>query len=154
MGSPFPGNEEHLTALEQLIDEMGVRDKVVLTGDVEDIKAGTAAMDVAIMASGQPEPFGGVVIESMALGRPVVGTAIGGTPEQIEDGVTGVLVPPNDEVALADAIGRLLDDVSMRQVMGERARQAFLAKFEFETFYASLWREYEVLISTSERARQ
>ncbi|MEI8121102.1 MAG: glycosyltransferase family 4 protein [bacterium] len=153
MGSPFPGNEEHLAALKRLIDEQGVGDCVVLTGDVEDIKAGTAAMDVAIMASGQPEPFGGVVIEAMALGRPVVGTAIGGTLEQVENGVTGFLVPPNDDKALADAIGRLLEDPALRRTMGERARQAFLAKFEFEPFYAALWREYNALVPNREGPR-
>lgn len=146
MGSPFPGNESHRDALERLIDELGVREQVVLTGDVEDIKAGMSALDVAVMASGQPEPFGGVVIEAMALSRPVVGTSIGGTPEQIEEGISGYLVPPNDAAAMAEAIGRLLEDGERRVSMGACGRQSFLKHFEFEPFYAALWNEYRALV--------
>jgi len=70
IGSPFPGNEDHLARLRALIDELGIADRIVLTGDVQDVKAAYSSLDVTILASTSPEPFGGVVIEAMAMGRP------------------------------------------------------------------------------------
>jgi glycosyltransferase involved in cell wall biosynthesis len=142
IGSPFPGNEAHATALRDLAHELGIEDRVVFTGDVEDVQAAYAALDVVVLPSGHPEPFGGVVIEAMALGRPVVGTAIGGTVEQIEDGVTGLLVPPADPPALAAALRRLLADADLRRSMGERGRRRFLERFEFEPYYRRLLELY------------
>lgn len=138
IGSPFPGNEEHLVRLRQQIRELGVDDRVVVTGDVSDIKAAYAALDISVMASGLPEPFGGVVVESMALCKPVVGSAVGGTLEQIEEGVTGLLVPPRDPAALADALARLLQDRGLREQMGQAGRRRFESHFEFEPFYRKI----------------
>jgi glycosyltransferase involved in cell wall biosynthesis len=135
VGSPYPGNEEHLERLVQLIHELGVTEQVIYTGDVEDIKAALSSLDICVLSSAQPEPFGGVVIESMALGKPVVGTRIGGTVEQIDDGVTGILVAPNNPVELATAIDKLLSNPALCREMGTRAREAFLNRFEFEPLY-------------------
>ncbi|MFC1468043.1 glycosyltransferase family 4 protein [Verrucomicrobiota bacterium] len=142
VGSPFPGNESHWTRLQELIRELGVEDRIICTGDVEDIKAAYSAFDISVMASGLPEPFGGVTIESMALGKPVVGTNIGGTVEQIEDGVTGILVPPRDSKALADALATLLGDKSLCEQMGRSGRQRFEDNFEFEPFYEKIRQVY------------
>jgi glycosyltransferase involved in cell wall biosynthesis len=70
--------------------------EVVLTGELADPKPAYAAMDVFVLPSAQPEPFGGVVLEAMAMRRPVVATAIGGSVDQVVDGETGFLVPPGD----------------------------------------------------------
>jgi glycosyltransferase involved in cell wall biosynthesis len=75
------------------------------------------------------EVFGISVIEAMAFGLPVVATTAGGLPEVVEDGVTGILVPPGDSRALADAIMRLLHDPSLRRRMGEAGRERVLAEF-------------------------
>jgi glycosyltransferase involved in cell wall biosynthesis len=142
VGACYPGNEFHGENLNQLIDELGVDDFVVQTGEVEDIKSAYAALDVSVLASAKPEPFGGVVIESMALGKPVVGTNIGGTPEQLQDGVTGLLVPPGNAEAMADALARLLEDESLCQRMGVSARKRFEREFGFEPFYLKMMRVY------------
>lgn len=76
IGSPFPGNEEHLAELERMVSQYGLKGRVIYTGDVADIKAAFAALDVTVLPTTLPEPFGGVVVESMAMGRPVVATAI------------------------------------------------------------------------------
>lgn len=149
VGSPFPGNEDQLRRLTLLIDALGIKDRVILTGEVEDIPAVFSALDVVVLPSGTPEPFGGVVIEAMALGRPVVGTAIGGTPEQIQDGVTGFLVPPNDPDALAEAVRELLADPVRREEMGRQGRRRFLEAFEFEPFYVRMMNVYRVLLNRS-----
>jgi glycosyltransferase involved in cell wall biosynthesis len=106
-----------------------------------------SALDVVALPSALPEPFGGVVIEAMALGRPVVGTNAGGTPEQIDDGVTGHLVPPGDPPALAEAIGRLLADRELRERMGAAGRSRYLERFEFERFYGTMTAVYQELIA-------
>jgi glycosyltransferase involved in cell wall biosynthesis len=83
--------------------------KVVFTGRRDDVPSVTAALDVAVLPSYR-EALGLVVLEAMALGRPVVASAVGGIPEMIDDGRTGLLVPPHDPEALAAAIVRLLRD--------------------------------------------
>jgi glycosyltransferase involved in cell wall biosynthesis len=135
VGSCFKGNEHHLVNLKRLIREYDLEECILLTGQVEDIKAVYAVLDISILASATPEPFGGVTIESMAMGVPVIGTAIGGTPEQIDDGISGILIPPNDEQSLADAMSRLIDDGELRRSMGHNARARFMQKFTFEPYY-------------------
>lgn len=135
IGSPFPGNEEHLENLRRLIKELEIEKNVVYTGDVEDIKTAYAALDISVLPSARSEPFGGVVVESMAFGKPVVGTRIGGTVEQIEDGVSGYLIEPNNHIQLASAIEKLLIDPEERKRMGENGLRRYQGLFEFETFY-------------------
>jgi len=147
IGSPFPGNEAHAAQLNRLIEGLNLGRVVALTGDVEDIKAAISALDVLVLASSRPEPFGGVVLEAMMLGRPVVGTALGGTPEQIADGVTGLLVPPNDPAAMAEAIARMLEDPQEAARMGAAGRERCLRLFEFRTFYAAVLRVYDALLA-------
>lgn len=138
IGSPFPGNEQHLENLRHLIKELDIEKNVIYTGDVEDIKAAYTALDISVLPSALPEPFGGVVVESMAFGKPVVGTRIGGTAEQIEDGVNGYLVEPNNHVQLASAIERLLIDIGERKRMGDNGLRRYRALFEFEVFYKKI----------------
>lgn len=145
IGSPFPGNEEHLDRLQQLVRELKLGEQFIYTGDVEDIKGAYAALDISVLASACGEPFGGVVIESMAMALPVIGTAIGGTGEQIENGVTGYLVPPGDPQSMADAMTKLLASPETRRRFGSAGRERFLAQFEFENFYRTITALYESL---------
>lgn len=144
VGAPFAGNEDHLATLQRMVAEAGLGDHVVFTGELANVAEAFAAADVAVTASGTPEPFGLVTIEAMAVGRPVVGTNIGGTPEIVADGRTGLLVPPGDPAAMATALGRLFADAPRRDAMGRAGRARFLAEFEFEPHYArmlALYRE-------------
>jgi glycosyltransferase involved in cell wall biosynthesis len=145
IGSPFPGNEDHLERLRSLIVSLGVEDNVIYTGDVEDVAAAYAVQDIAVMASCLPEPLGGVTIESMAFGKPVVGTNVGGTPEIIEDGVTGILVPVSDPQAMADAIACLLDDPALGERMGTAGRARYELSFEYERFFEKMMNVYREL---------
>jgi glycosyltransferase involved in cell wall biosynthesis len=148
IGSNFPGNEDHSVALTNLGRTLGIEDRLVYTGDVPDIQAAYAALDISVLPSGQPEPFGGVVLESMASAKPVIGTMIGGTCEQIDNEETGLLIPPRDPEALASAIRRLLDDHSLRLKFGEAGRRRFEQKFEFDLFYKQMNQIYSEAIGS------
>jgi glycosyltransferase involved in cell wall biosynthesis len=88
------------------------------------------AADVVVVPSIWPEPLSRVLLEAMHLGRPVVATAVGGTPEAVEHGVTGLLVPPRDAGALAKAVIELLLDPERRARMGEAARRRAAEAFD------------------------
>jgi glycosyltransferase involved in cell wall biosynthesis len=148
IGSPFPGNEEHLAALQRLAAELGMAHEWVVTGDVEDNLGAIAALDILVHPPSQPEPFSGAVIEAMALGKPVIGTEIGGTREQVEDNTTGLLVPPNNPYALAKALQKLLEDKSMAVEMGSRGRERYMNLFSWEPFYRSIMTEYSAIAAS------
>jgi glycosyltransferase involved in cell wall biosynthesis len=102
-------------------------------------------LDILVLSSAQPEPFAGVVVEAMALSRPVVATRIGGSVEQVVDGVTGYLVKPGDPEAMADGIEKLLASPDRRHLFGESGHTRFLENFEFVLLpedFESLWRSY------------
>ncbi|HMP76432.1 MAG TPA: glycosyltransferase family 4 protein [Kiritimatiellia bacterium] len=143
VGSPFPGNEEHLAALRAMIRDLGLEKHIALTGHLDQPLDALAACDISIMASSTPEPLGNVTLESMALGKAVVGTACGATPELIRDGENGFLVPPDDPAAMAAAIGRLVSDPGLRERLGTQARTDFLARFEFEPHYRAVLSVYQ-----------
>ena len=103
------GEGSRLDALHQTVLERGIERHVIFTGRRDDIPAITAALDVAVLPSYR-EAQGLTILEAMAMSRPVVASNVGGIPEMIEDGVTGLLVPPHDPPALAAAIVRLLTD--------------------------------------------
>jgi len=103
------GEGSQREALERQANDLRIGHRVVFTGRRDDIPAVTAALDVAVLPSYR-EAQGLTILEAMALTRPVVASNVGGIPEMIQDGVTGLLVPPRDPDALAVAIVRLLRD--------------------------------------------
>ena len=88
------------------------------------------------VAPSRYESFGFVYIEAMAQGLPVIGCAAGGIPEVVENGKTGLLVPPDDAPSLASAIGNLIDDRVRRRTLGENARRAFHDAFSADKMVA------------------
>jgi len=148
IGGAFPDNENHTEMMKRLIAELGVGEQVLYLGETYDIYPLMSRFDVFVMASGLPEPFGLVTLEAMALSKPVVGTAIGGTAEIVEDGVTGILVPPNDPKSMADAIDKLLSTPDLRKRMGEAGRFRFEEMFEFHHHYDKMTMLYACLVDS------
>ncbi len=148
-GGPAPGYKDHIGQMKKLAAELGVR--AIFTGELPDARPAYAAMDVCILPSAQPEPFGGVVMEAMALGLPVIGTSIGGTVEQIAEGETGFLVPPADPAALAHAIAKLAADPDLRQRMGSNGRQRVAEKFNIRTMVDRIMTAYTSLMQASKK---
>jgi glycosyltransferase involved in cell wall biosynthesis len=96
------------------------------------------AADVIVVPSVWPEPLSRVLLEAMRIGRPVVATAVGGTPEAVEHGVTGLLVPRQDPEALAKAVIELLLDPERRARMGRAAALRARTAFDEERLVAAL----------------
>jgi glycosyltransferase involved in cell wall biosynthesis len=111
------GEGSRREALEAMARELRIAHRVVFTGRRGDVPAVTRALDVAVLPSYR-EAQGLSILEAMALSRPVVASNVGGIPEMITDGVTGVLVPPHDPDALSGAIIRLLRDHPFADTLG------------------------------------
>jgi len=94
-----------------------------------DVLALYAGADVVVVPSVIPEALSRVVLEAMSAGRPVVATAVGGTPELIEDGESGLLVPRHDPAALAGALARLLENRALAERLGAAARRRAETRF-------------------------
>jgi glycosyltransferase involved in cell wall biosynthesis len=133
VGSAAPGNERHEQRLRQLIAASGLEDTVTLTGDMHDSASVFAALDVAVVPSVQPEPFGCVVIEAMAAGTPVVGSNNGGIAEQIIDGESGILFSPGSPEDLAEALHRFLSDPGLRQQAAQAGLYRVRNNFSLES---------------------
>lgn len=118
-------------ALERRAEERGVSDRVVFTGHRGDVPAILDALDVFVLPS-WTEGLPMTVLEAMAHGRPVVATPVGGTPELVADGETGLLVPPRDPQRLADALRLLLSDPERARRMGEAGRRRVAERFSAE----------------------
>lgn len=134
-----PGPEER--PVRELAARLGVEHVVTLAGERADVADLIAAADVLAHPSSR-EALGLVIVEAMALGTPVVATAVGGVPTVVTDGETGLLVPPGDAAALAAAIERLLDDEALRHRLATAARAVYEQRFTVDRMvdaYASLY---------------
>jgi glycosyltransferase involved in cell wall biosynthesis len=128
--------------LEQLAAARKVAHRVVFTGRRDDIPAVTAALDVAVLPSWR-EAQGLSILEAMALSRPVVASDVGGIPEMIEDGVTGLLVPHDDPVALAAAIVRLLEDHGLADTIARAGHDLVHDRFCIELMVKAIEQIYD-----------
>jgi glycosyltransferase involved in cell wall biosynthesis len=135
VGSTAHGNQEHETRLRELIASTGLENEFTFVGDTQDPISVFAALDVAVVPSVQPEPFGCVVIEAMAAGTPVVGSRCGGIAEQIVDGVSGLLFNPGDAKALAKSLECLLTNPLLRNSMAEEGSRRVRTAFQLESTY-------------------
>lgn len=110
------------------------------------------ASDIFVFPSVWQEPFGLVLCEAMAAGKPVVASRVGGIPEVVVDGETGFLVPPGDVPALAQAIGRLVSDRDLLDRMG-RAASERARLFTWENTARKLDNVYDMILSAKRRDR-
>lgn len=123
---------------------------VTFVGDEENVVDFMSALDVLILPSVQDEDFPNVVLEAMALGKPVIATHLAGTPEQVVDGVTGLLVEPRNVVQLGEAICHLMDSPNLRDEMGRAALERFNDHFTSKIAMDNYIRMYTGLFETRE----
>jgi glycosyltransferase involved in cell wall biosynthesis len=131
-GALFGLDQDYSSSLHDMVDRLGLGRRVRLVGHRSDVAGFFAAADVVVHASIEPEPFGMVLLEAMAAGKPVIASDLGGPREIVENGVTGLLVPSNNPEHLARAILTLLVDPERMIRMGTagatRARKCFSAE--------------------------
>ena len=132
--------------LEALVRERGLGASVRFLGARPDVTAILSLVDLVVHPSLQ-EGFSNAILEAMAAGKPVVATAVGGSPEAIADGETGLLVPPEDSAALAGAMLRLLGEPGTAARMGEAARRRAATEFGMARMVEQYEALYERLVS-------
>jgi len=140
------GEGSEADRIRQVRDELGLADRVMLPGRTPSAAGLLAACDLVVVPS-LSEGFGIVAAEAMALGKPVVATRVGGLPEVVLDGVTGLLVPPGDPGALADAIALVLDDPARAVVFGEAGRERVEQLFTVERMISEYLELYGELVA-------
>jgi L-malate glycosyltransferase len=122
------GDGELKTSLQQMVHELGLDDYVVFAGYVQDVHHLMYSFDIFVLPSLQ-EAMPLACIESMALKKPVVGTSIGGIPEQVMHEVTGFIVPPKDPDALANSLDRLISDPNLLASFAQQGYKRYREKF-------------------------
>jgi glycosyltransferase involved in cell wall biosynthesis len=140
------------SAYREEIRSLGCEDIVRFLGFRRDLSDVIAAADLVVLPS-VAEAFGLVVTEALYLGTPIVATHVGGIPEIVEDGVDGVLVPPADSKALADAVVRLLGDPERRRLMASAGRERVRDRFSFEKMMRAYEQLYDRLIEGCPQSR-
>lgn len=116
---------------EELARQLGISSQTRFLGERHDITAVLAALDIVVSPS-RTESLSNTILEAMASGRPVIATNVGGNPELVRDRETGLLVAPEDEAALANALEIVLASPALAREWGENARRIALANFTLD----------------------
>lgn len=135
-------------SLELLVEEMGLAGRVHLAGELPNTPNPHLLLDVSVLTS-RTEGFPNTLVEAMAAGRPVVATAVGGVPDAVEQGVTGLLVPPGEPAALADALRQVMADPARAAAMGAAGQARARALFHEQQVIPRLEAWYESLLAAA-----
>ena len=132
VGGPyFQKDVDYMEALKQEVADLGIEDSVIFTGFLSDTRIVTSLLDIVLVPSIIPEACPRTIIEAMAVGKPVIATPLGGSKELVTP-ETGILVPPEDASAVADAIATLASDQERLAAMGNAARNRAVQLFSSE----------------------
>lgn len=132
-------------AMQALADELGLQDAVRFTGAVDDARGLVPAADLCLLTS-LSEGVSVTLLEAMAAARPVVATSVGGNPEVVEDGGTGLLAPRGDAEALAGHIVALFKDKARADALGRAGRQRLIERFTAERMHDAYARSYGAML--------
>ena len=132
--------------LKELSNQLKLNTVLVFKGRILDIWNIVNSIDIMVHASIDPEPFGRVIVESMALEKPVIATNLGGPSEIIKHNKTGILIPPNNPDLLASEIKNLILNEKLRIEMGKRARKDVIDRFDICKLVASIESIYSNLL--------
>jgi glycosyltransferase involved in cell wall biosynthesis len=139
--------QDYVQSLRSLANASPLQGRVGLVGFQPDMVPWLANMDVVVQTSVAYESFGMALAEALALGRPVVATSVGGMPEVVRHNETGLIVPPGDAAALAEALHRLLKSPGLRDAFGARATVDALARFAPDVFCRAVAGAYDAVLA-------
>ncbi len=146
VGAPEANSQGYADELYSQTRELGLEGVVSFTGFRQDIPRLLKSADILVHASIQPEPFGRVLIEGMAAGIAVIGTASGAVPEIIEDGVTGLLIRPDDPASMAQAIASIIDHPARAAAIRAAGRRAVEERFSIRQYVHAVETVYEKVL--------
>ena len=149
VGGPyFQKDVDYMDELKQEVTDFGVEDSVIFTGFLSDTRIVTSLLDIVLVPSIIPEACPRSIIEAMAVGKPVIATPLGGSKELVTP-ETGILVPPEDASAIADAIAALATDRKRLMAMGRAARTRAVQLFSSQKNTALTEAVYAELLTAS-----
>ncbi|HFD32713.1 MAG TPA: glycosyltransferase family 1 protein [Gammaproteobacteria bacterium] len=146
IGDCSDGDNKYFTEVKDLISYYGLEQNIILTGYRRDIPAFMELMDIVVHASIRPEPFGMVLIEAMAMGKPVVATKMGGPLDIVVDSETGFLVDGGNTEQMAELIIQLLTNKSLAESMGKKGKQRINQNFSKERYAQQIEHAYTTLL--------
>lgn len=147
VGDNVPYEDDIRSELLEMINKYGLEQRIFLLGQRTDIAALLSDSDISVVSSELPEALCGVNIEAMACRIPLISTNVGAIPEVVHHKKTGLLVPPGDHEAMADAIRKMLDHEKEANEMAKRGYQRFLCKFDAKQISSELQKVYQQLIN-------
>ena len=139
--------EDYEEDLRRYLAENDLGEQIALIGFRKDVPTLLNAMDIFVHASIGPEAFGRVILEAMAMAKPIIGTDGGGTPEQVIDHETGLLVPMNDAPAMAEALEELVSDMDAARQMGINARRRLEENFTIAKMVEGVEEIYDMVFN-------
>ncbi|MCE9590111.1 MAG: glycosyltransferase family 4 protein [Planctomycetes bacterium] len=149
VGDDSAGNGAYRRAMEKLAGDLSLgEDRLRFVGFQKNVPRWLAAADIAVVPS-HVEPLGNATLEAMAFALPVIGGNVGGIPEMVVEGQTGLLVPPRDPPALAAALGRLIGDATLRRKMGVAGRERCETMFSLAAHTRAVLGEYDAVLTGS-----
>jgi len=137
------GEGPELRALESLVEELEIADRVLFLGFRENVASIYGASDIFVLPS-RREASPNALLEAMASGCAIIASAVGGVPEMVNDEDSALLVPPSDEIALAESLERLILDRGLRERLGTKAQEEASARWDVSVMvekYAKLYRQ-------------
>lgn len=146
VGDTARGERDYLERIEALVSELGLAGRIKVTGYRSDIADFVAALDFQVHASIAPEPFGRVLLEAMALSKPLVASGGGAVPEIVVDGETGLLFEPGAPEDLARCMRRLLDDPDFASRIGRAGFARLHEKFSITANVRETQNLYDSLV--------
>jgi glycosyltransferase involved in cell wall biosynthesis len=145
VGEAEPRDQEYRKGLVAYAQRLGLARRAIFTGLRHDVPEVLSEVALSVLPS-LSEGLSNVLLESMATGIPVVATRVGGNPEAVEDGLTGILVPPRDTGALATVMQRILGDRELAARFGTAGRQRVAERFSIDVVIRQTQRLYERLL--------
>jgi glycosyltransferase involved in cell wall biosynthesis len=131
--------------IEQEIEHKGLANLVELVGEIENVYSFISELDILVLPSTNQEDFPNVILEAMAMSKPVIGTNVGGIPEQVMHGITGYLIAPRNPDELAESLSILIHDETLRVRMGKNGKKRFLEQFTSQLAIERYILEYALL---------
>lgn len=147
VGATTAGDAPYKAAIDRFVADAGLGDNVRFTGYQSDVASFVGMMRVLIHASVDPEPFGMVILEGMALRKPIIGSRAGGPVEMVVEGNTGYTFPLGDATTLAAHLTSLLNDPATAERMGQRGYDRVVTEFGVERYMRGIHALYDAVLA-------